>query len=77
MKFKVDKCKFMHIGNNIDHINYTLNGSALAKVNQEKDLRIIISNDLKLEKYISEVLKTVYKLTGFIGRAFEYRSKKL
>ncbi len=46
MKFNVDKCKVMHIESSNDHVNHTLNGSDLAKVNQEKDLGIIISNDL-------------------------------
>ncbi len=66
----------MHIGNSNDYVNYTLNGSDLTKVNQEKDLEIIISNDLKPEKHISEAVKAVNKLTGFIRRVFEYKSEK-
>ncbi len=78
MKFIVDKCKKVkHIGSSNDHVNYTLNGPDLARVNQEKGLGIIISNDLKSEKHISEVVKTANKLTGFIGRAFEYKSGKV
>ncbi len=66
----------MHIGNSSDHVNYTLNGSDLAYVNQEKNLRIIIRNDLRPENHIFEVVKTANKLTGFIGRAFEYKPEK-
>lgn len=77
MKFNVDKCKVMHIGNSNDQANYILNGSNLTKVNQEKDLGITISSDLKPEKHISEVVKTANKLTGFIGRAFDYKSEKV
>ncbi len=66
----------MHIGNSNDHVNYAFNGSDLAKVNQEKDLGVIVSNDLKSEKHISEAVKTAKKLTGWIGRAFEYKSEK-
>ncbi len=65
----------MHIGNSNYHVNYTLSGSDLAKVSQEKDLWIIISNDVKLKKYISEVVKTAKKLTSFMGRAFEHKSE--
>ncbi len=68
LKFNVDKSKVMYIGNSNDHVNHTLNEFDLAKVNQEKDLGTVISNDLKPEKYISEVVKTANKLTGFIGR---------
>ncbi len=67
----------MHIGNSNDHVNYTLNWSDLAKENQEKDLRIIISNDLKPEMHISEAVKIANKLTGSVGRAFEYKLEKL
>ncbi len=73
IKLNADKCKVTHIGNSNDHVNYTLNGFDLSKVNQEKDLGIIISRSLKPEKHISKVVKTANKLTGFIGRAFEYK----
>ncbi len=66
----------MYIGNSDDYVYYALNGSHLAKVNQEKDLKIIISNNLKPEKHISETVKIANKLTGFIGRAFAYKSEK-
>ncbi len=67
----------MHIGNSNDHVNYSLDGSDFAKVNQEKSLGIIISNDLKPENHIFEVVKTANKVTGFTGRAFEYKSEKV
>ena len=77
MQFNVDKCKVLHIGSNNDHTNYSLNGSELCKVNHEKDLGIIVCNDLKPGKHISEVVKTANKITGFIGRAFDYKSEKV
>ncbi len=68
----------MHTGSSNDHVNYTLNESDLAKVNQEKDLVIIISNDLKPEKkHIFEVVKTANKISGIIGRTFEYKSEDM
>ena len=77
MQFNVDKCKVLHIGSNNDQTKYSLNGSELCKVNNEKDLGIIISNDLKPGKHISEVVKTANKIAGFIGRAFDYKSEKV
>ncbi len=67
----------MHIGNSNDHVNYTLNESDLAIVKKEKDLGIIIGNDLKTEKHISEAVKTTSKLTSFVGMTFQYNSKKV
>ena len=62
---------------NNDHTNYSLNGSELCKANHEKDLGIIICNDLKPGKHFSEIVKTANKITGFIGRAFDYKSEKV
>ena len=62
MSFNVDKCKVLHIGNRNVHANYTMNGIQLAKVEQEKDLGVIISNDLKPRKQCSEFFKTANKV---------------
>ena len=67
----------LHIGNNSDHVNYSMNGVQLSKVDQEKDLGVIISNDLKLNAQCKEVIKTANRLIGFIGRTFEYKSEKI
>ena len=42
MFFNVDKCKVFHIGNRNVQANYTMSGIQLAKVEQEKDLGIVI-----------------------------------
>jgi len=47
MLFNVDKCKVMHIGKENPNLSYYMKGKQLEDVNQEKDLRIIITNDLK------------------------------
>ena len=52
-----------------------MNDSELCKVNYEKDLGVTISNNLKLDKHCSDVIKTANM--GFIGRTFEYKSKKV
>ena len=77
MFFNVDKCKVLHIGNRNVQANYTMNGIQLAKVEQEKDLGVVISNDLKPSKQCSEVVKTANKLIGFIGRSFEFRTEEI
>ena len=47
MLFNVDKCKVMHIGKENQNLSYYMDGKQLEDVNQEKDLGIIITNDLK------------------------------
>ena len=77
MFFNVDKCKVLHIGNRNVQANYTMNGKQLVKVEQEKDLGVVISSDLKPSKQCSEVVKTANKLIGFIGRSFEFRTEEI
>ena len=39
MKFNVDICKVLHIGNNNQYTKYAMNGSELSKIGYEKRLR--------------------------------------
>ena len=77
MKFNVEKCKVLHIGNNNNHVSYSMDGVQLTKVDQERDLGVIISSDLKPSTHCKEVVKTANKIVGFIGRTFEYKSEKV
>jgi len=43
----VSKCKVMHVWKNNPKKQYYMRGNILKVVDQEKDLRIIISSDLK------------------------------
>ena len=76
IKFNIDKCKVLHIGNNNLYTKYTMNGSELTKVSHEKDLGVTINNDLKPSKHCSDVIKTANKLVDFIGRTLEYKNEK-
>ncbi len=77
LNFNIDKCKVLHIGSNKDRVNYSMNGVQFSKVDQEKDLGVIISNDLKPNLQCKEVIKKANKVIGFIGRTFEYKSEKI
>ena len=66
MKFNVDKCKVLHIGNNNHQTRNTMNGSKLSKVSHEKDLEVTIGKDLKSSKHCLDVVKKANKLVGFI-----------
>ena len=54
-----------------------MNGKLLFAVNEENDLRITITNDLKHCQHCSEVVKTANRLVGFIGRTFENKPEKV
>ena len=47
MDFNVDKCNVMHIGRKNPEYKYLMNNNVLQETQQEKDLGIMITNDLK------------------------------
>ena len=77
MDFNIDKCKVLNIGSYNDKFSYSMNNTLLDNVNQEKDLGIIISSDLKPNRQCTEAIKKANKLVGFIGRAFEFKSEDI
>ncbi len=77
MKFNIEKCRVLHIGNNNNRAQYLMNGQQLSAVNKEKDLGITISSDLKSSQHCSGIFKTANKLVGFTGRAFENKYEKV
>ena len=77
MSFNIDKCHVLHIGSHNPNVNYVMNHSELKSVDEEKDLGVIISKNLKPHNQISKVVKTANKLVGFIGRTFSFKSEKV
>ena len=47
MSFNVDKCSVMHIRHNNMQSNYKMSNQQLLTTDQQRDLRIIITKDLK------------------------------
>ncbi len=60
----------MHIGIINDNVEYLMNGVELSATNTEKDLGVIISDNLKPSNQCSKALRTANKLLGFTGRTF-------
>ena len=77
MKFNIDKCHVLHIGNQNPQATYKMNNTPMTSVDKEKDLGVIVSADLKPSKHCTEVVKTANKLVGFIGRSFTFKSEKI
>ena len=65
---------------NLSHDNmkaeYLMDGVKLEHVNEEKDLGIIISEDLKWEKQCSSAVSKANRILGMIKRNFVDRSKE-
>ena len=77
MNFNIDKCVVMHIGQNTIQHNYTMANQQLVATEQQCDLGITITRDLKWQKQTEKSCKTANRVLGFIARNFNYKSTEL
>ena len=77
MLFNKDKCKVMHIGLNNPQVEYTMDGLKLEEINEERDLGIIMQDDLKCTKQCAKAVNTANKLLGMIKRNFSNLNQQI
>jgi hypothetical protein len=77
MSFNVKKCKVMHLGRNNPKAAYTMCGSVLEVTREEKDIGVIISDNLKPAAQCAKAARTAQTVLGQITRAFKYRDKSV
>ena len=70
MVLNIDKCHILHYGKKNHAFLYHLNGRLLSCSNEEKDLGIHISNDLKAAHHISKCILKANSALGMIRRTF-------
>ena len=58
MSFNVDKCSVVHIRHNNMQNNYKMSNQQLPTTDQQRDLGIIITNDLKRQKQTEKSYNT-------------------
>ena len=75
MVFNEAKCKVMHLGHNNPRALYSINGYNLEETSEERDLGIIVQNNLKVSAQCSKVVKTANKILGMVKRHFTTRDK--
>lgn len=69
LKFNALKCIVLKIRQALNY-TYTLNGVELDVVSEQKDLGVLISNDLLPRKHILEITKKANQRVGLIRRCF-------
>jgi len=68
MLFNGDKYKIIHIGHSNCHTDYYMCGNKLETVEEEEDLGVIVSKDLKWDKQCSQAVKKANRmLIGCLG----------
>ena len=77
ISFNVDKCSVMHIGHNNMQSNYSMSNQQLPITDQQRDLGIVITKDLKWQKQTEKSCKTANRVLWFIAHNFRYKNKEL
>ena len=75
MSFNTAKCKVMHIGRGNPRYVYTMGGQALAETDVERDIGVLVKNNLKPSDQCSKAAKAANTVLGQLTRSFHYRDR--
>ena len=70
LPFNIGKCKSLHIGRNNNRTSYKMNNQELKQVREEKDLGVLIDEDLKFHKQTVAAVKKANSILGLIRKSF-------
>jgi len=70
-------CKVMHAGRTKLHSTYHINYTALESINEEQDLGIFISDDLKWSTHCQQAYTRANRVLGMINGTVISRDKEL
>ncbi|KAF2368251.1 Reverse transcriptase domain [Trinorchestia longiramus] len=77
MSFKIDKCSVMNVGANNHYFQHTMFDISIETVQQQRDLDVIVTENLKHDKQVEKSVENASRILGFIARNFEYKSKNI
>ena len=70
LPFNATKCKIMHLGSATPRLSYLLNDVALHEVDHEKDLGIIMGQELKFRKQTAAAAAKASQMLAVVKRSF-------
>ena len=77
MEFNVDKCKIMHLGRTNPKNSYNMGVNNLTETTEEKDLGVLIDNELKFEKHIKGIVNKANRMLWMIKIGFACMDKEM
>ena len=77
MEFNINKCKVMHLGKGNRKYEYYMNGQELEVVQEEKDLGILVSDNLKSSGQCLVAYKKANQALGMIKRTITYKHQTI
>ena len=76
MTFNKEKCKSMHFGHNNGMQDYYMDGVKLSTIKEEKDLGVLITDDLKPSVQCTEAARKAMSALRWSRRSFDIHHKK-
>ena len=73
----MDKCKIMHLGRRNPKNVYRMDGKTLNETAEEKDLGVLIDNELDFGKHIKGIVGKANKILGMIRISFACLNKRM
>ena len=77
MSFNLLKCKVMHLGYNNPKYIYKVNGIEIPSSDSEKDLGVLIANNLRPSSHCLDITRKANAVLGQLCRAFHYRDRHI
>jgi hypothetical protein len=74
MRFDASKCKVMHVGKKNKRYDYVMEGQILDSVDEEKDLGVVLSSDMKCSSQCQKAYNTANRMLGMIKRTICFKS---
>ena len=71
LPFNLKKCKVLHLGRGNPHLQYFLLDDPISEVPEERDLGVVIDEELKFRKQAAMAVSKANQILGVIRRSFE------
>jgi len=75
MEFNVGKCGVMHLGRGNGQRRYVLDGQEIQRVSEQKDLGVLIADNLKPSAHCVTVYKQASRVLAMMQRTIIYKKK--
>ena len=75
MRFNTEKCKVMHLGRGNLNYNYFMENRRLEVIAEERDLGVVVSNDLKDSNQCRSAYNKTMRTLGMMNRTIVYKNR--
>ena len=75
MRFNTGKCKVLHVGKKNKEFDYTMKGTKLGKVSEEKDIGVVVHSSLKPSRQCAAAFRAASAVLYQVSSTFHYRDR--